>query len=176
MTKFLLPCECGESVSIEIKQAGQIVSCACGRELQVPTMRGIRELAPADDAEAAVVRSWSLTQGALFGCGVPIALIGLFIGGYYYRLQSQIDLRRPSDQDIEQWIGVVDEWSTEQLWAFWGLSQEVGLPPTISPYVTACRYVARLRMIMWTGVGIACLGIALTLSSFLLIRRAPPGG
>ena len=42
--KYLLPCPCGQAVEIELGQAGQTVTCTCGKSLAVPTMMQIKEL------------------------------------------------------------------------------------------------------------------------------------
>ena len=47
--KYLLPCKCGQSVEIEPGQAGQMVVCACGENLLVPSMLQIKVLLVAPD-------------------------------------------------------------------------------------------------------------------------------
>ena len=44
--RYLLPCSCGQSVGVEFRQAGGQVRCACGRVLEVPSLRTIRQLEP----------------------------------------------------------------------------------------------------------------------------------
>ena len=81
--KYLLPCTCGESIVVEVSQAGQRIPCKCGKTLEVPTMRAIRELAPAmeENAKAAVkqrpAQTWSQTQGTVFGIGALLAVAGV---------------------------------------------------------------------------------------------------
>jgi Tfp pilus assembly protein PilF len=43
--QYLLPCECGRSSTVTAAQAGQLLTCACGREQKVPTFGVVRELA-----------------------------------------------------------------------------------------------------------------------------------
>jgi len=48
MPDYLLPCKCGTKTPVSTARAGEVIRCACGAELQVPSMRGLRELEPAD--------------------------------------------------------------------------------------------------------------------------------
>ena len=50
--RYLLPCECGQSVEIEPSQAGQTVVCGCGKELLAPSMLQIKALPVAPDKPA----------------------------------------------------------------------------------------------------------------------------
>ena len=43
-TEYFLPCECGQEIRIMAGQAGQEVSCHCGRTIRVPTLRGLVRL------------------------------------------------------------------------------------------------------------------------------------
>ena len=49
----LLSCECGRQHRVAGSQAGQTVTCQCGKSLAVPTLRGLTALPPADPAPAA---------------------------------------------------------------------------------------------------------------------------
>ena len=44
MTKYLLTCECGKTVTVDIGQAGEQVACQCGAKLDVPPLRKLRHL------------------------------------------------------------------------------------------------------------------------------------
>ena len=44
MTKYLLTCECGKTVPVEVGQAGEQVACQCGAKLDVPPLRKLRHL------------------------------------------------------------------------------------------------------------------------------------
>jgi hypothetical protein len=51
-TKYLLPCACGRKLPVEVAQAGEIVRCACGQSVTVPSLRRLRELEPANPQAA----------------------------------------------------------------------------------------------------------------------------
>jgi hypothetical protein len=65
MPKYLLPCSCGQNVPVGVHQAGLSVACACGKQLEVPTRRGITQLElQADEGMAPSASSvgWGLRQ------------------------------------------------------------------------------------------------------------------
>ena len=79
-TVYLLPCSCGNKVRVDAGQAGAKVPCTCGKQLTVPTFRGLRELevdssAVEASAAAAEPQSWSAARGALFSAGLLISVI-----------------------------------------------------------------------------------------------------
>lgn len=71
--EYLLPCECGQSTRVTRAMAGQEITCACGKTLEVPTLRGFGDLAAAEDSAPQVVEKnhWAGMRGILFAiCGV----------------------------------------------------------------------------------------------------------
>jgi hypothetical protein len=112
---YLLPCTCGNKVLVDAGQAGAKVVCVCGKQLSVPTFRGLRELevvadGPASAAAAAEDRPWSATRGFLFSAGLLVSVIAAILisyhlyvysqmrdGGEVYRQQHMEELRRGVD-------------------------------------------------------------------------------
>jgi hypothetical protein len=84
MSNFRLTCACGQSVSVSASQAGQTVPCTCGAQLEVPTLRGLKEL-PLSDAPAGAKRlaAWENRQRAIFSLTL-ISLAALLLGGYLW--------------------------------------------------------------------------------------------
>lgn len=82
---YLLPCKCGQKVEVDSTLAGLTVKCACGRTLDVPTMRDLTRLelagANAPGAEKLDGRSWGPRQGYTLA-GILVALFGLGWLGY----------------------------------------------------------------------------------------------
>lgn len=74
---YLLPCSCGEKVRVRTRHAGETVTCQCGTKLQVPTIRGLRQLESIDDINETTAPPRSLLEGPLFAIG----LLALFAGG-----------------------------------------------------------------------------------------------
>jgi len=88
-TKYLLPCDCGEDVPVEPRQAGETIACRCGRSLQVPTMLEMAALEPAEssaDSEPSAA-TWGLGEGLLLA-GIVVCLCTLALAVF-------IVLKRP---------------------------------------------------------------------------------
>src|SRR5688572_16997649 len=81
--QYLLPCSCGQTVRVGRAQAGQGVACACGKQLTVPTLRGLRELEPAaPEGSAPGQAAWGPVRGAVFSSGLVIALLAFLFSAY----------------------------------------------------------------------------------------------
>ena len=75
---YLVPCECGKEIRVVAGQAGQSMTCDCGRTLYVPTMRGLARLerVARTDAEPGT-SAWNLAQRTAFVVGAVIAMVSL---------------------------------------------------------------------------------------------------
>ncbi len=66
MSSYLLRCDCGKTVPVEIGQAGGQVTCDCGTRLDVPPLRQLRHLPRSTPAEEQRHSgAWGLRQGVL---------------------------------------------------------------------------------------------------------------
>jgi hypothetical protein len=84
MTDYLLPCPCGQKTRITAPQAGEQVTCVCGKSLVVPTLRGIRQLEPAPEAaRSAAGGGWTRIHGITFSAGLAIASVGVVLLAIY---------------------------------------------------------------------------------------------
>jgi len=91
MTQYLLPCPCGQKSRITAAQAGEQVTCACGKTLIVPTLRGIRQLEPAPTTTiSAAPGGWTAIHGLVFSSGLAIASIGLILLAIYGLKYAQL--------------------------------------------------------------------------------------
>jgi hypothetical protein len=89
--KYLLDCPvCGSKLAVETGQAGQQLQCTCGREIEVPSVRHLRELEPVDD-KGPVQATWSVRQGLGF-LGIAIVVVSAVVAGV-------IALMRPGIND-----------------------------------------------------------------------------
>ena len=109
--RYLLPCSCGRKVAITRRQAGEAISCACGAQLQAPTLREILRLEPAnlDATSKDVPSTWGLwSRIALIGWILWLAAAGVGVALYQTwpadplafdlkMLQDQVDSMRPAD-------------------------------------------------------------------------------
>jgi len=123
---YLLPCSCGEKTPVSAAQAGGQVTCACGKGLPVPTLRGLRELELAPAATVVNKAGWSRAQGAVFASGLTVAAIGVVllamsalqysqIVGFGYTKDRTADVLRSQQADIESMTPtqVLSEWRKE---------------------------------------------------------------
>ena len=100
MTQYQLPCECGRYVLIEPTQAGESVVCQCGRKLQVPALRALRQLASVQvDSLPPAAPRWTPAQGLLFACGVLVIVVSLISAGYSHLRRLQFAVTPPSEED-----------------------------------------------------------------------------
>ena len=75
---YLLPCpQCGRKLVVTTGEAGGQVRCECGAAVDVPTVRGLRELEPAPAVEGAT--SWTTRHSVIF-LGSLMAIAGLAFG------------------------------------------------------------------------------------------------
>ena len=77
-TLFLVPCSCGEKLQVEISQAGEVLVCSCGRSLEIPALRSLRQLdSVSGPTRPSDHRRWSPSQGVLFVAGSAIFVVSL---------------------------------------------------------------------------------------------------
>ena len=87
---YLLPCDCGRKVTVQPRQAGEEVRCACGKALDVPTMLAMAKLEPAK-SEPSPERSpaaWGWRQGILL-LGIAIVMGAVVAGVQMARIRPQ---------------------------------------------------------------------------------------
>jgi len=81
MTKYLLACDCGKSVPVEMRQAGERVVCVCGATLDVPPLRKLRHLPVEAPVAVKSAAAWSPRRGIITAClvlGTILAAIALW--------------------------------------------------------------------------------------------------
>ena len=170
--KYLLPCSCGESLKVDTSQAGQELTCACGATLEVPTLRGIRQLEPAESTAAPASRSekkWSAKQGALFGVGVLVAVIGLAVGGMVYLSWRQLDTGMNEEKELAFWNEKIDDLPADEMWDAWQEVKRIGLGPQQPPeYVVIRRNAQKQARFMIGAFVVAGLGLVLAASSIVI--------
>ena len=77
---YLLPCpQCGRKLVVTTGEAGGQALCACGATVDVPTVRGLRELESATAPAAEATTSWTTRHSVIF-LGSLVAIAGLAFG------------------------------------------------------------------------------------------------
>lgn len=152
MSSYLLPCVCGEKTPVTASQAGQSVRCACGAQLEVPTLRGLRDLAPADSV-AVPTRSWSNRHRSSFVAFV-LALAAFAVSGLL-ALKLPPAATVATDQQIEE---VFEKGSTAEIYATYQELQK-GIAH-IGPEESAIHQYLEQRISLLWGIRVmAALGV-----------------
>ncbi|TWT46447.1 hypothetical protein [Botrimarina hoheduenensis] len=77
---YLLPCPCGQSLRINVSQAGGVVTCDCGASVVVPRLRELRNLPEVESIEERP-SAWGAAQGVL-AIGAILAALLLAAAGW----------------------------------------------------------------------------------------------
>lgn len=175
-TRYLLPCSCGKKTPVAVAQAGGTVTCTCGSNLTVPTLRGIRELEPeAESVARPHKRGWSATQGYLFSFGILAALIGAAVGGWQFFIYTELEpytvdqtaaANASMDADVDQMdlLESLDEWKH---------TLEHGLGNDGTPgWIAAQSLSDAHRRSAIIGFAIAGMGLLAVIASFFVGRAA----
>ena len=174
--KYQLPCSCGKSIPIEVSQAGQVVSCSCGAQLDVPTLRLLRQLKPVA-ATAAVqarpVRNWSAASRILFALGLAVAAFGLWRAAYYQWGRSSLDTEAVAwDYTLDANISQLSNMNLDDAWKNWEQVRESGIGPFRPPPFVMSRMIsAHLKKTVVTGLWIALGGFVAAGAALLLPRE-----
>jgi hypothetical protein len=160
-TEYLVPCQCGQTVPVQTRQAGQTVHCACGRTLVVPTIRELSRLEQRQGAPDVSAAPWS-TRSAMLSLGLLITLLGVGLTGYLYWKMPRID---PVAKGRE-----VENMSPYETWQWWRYYNS-GIPR----YPTDEFMVAKGREIYLTRWSYFTIGIGLIGLLILLVGLVMPG-
>ncbi|HEX4414510.1 MAG TPA: hypothetical protein VH107_12840 [Lacipirellulaceae bacterium] len=89
MSEYLLPCVCGKSVPVDVRQAGARVTCSCGTTLEVPTLRQIRHLPQAASVDVHSAPAWGPRQGIVAVCLI-LAISLLAWSAWVWRSEPEV--------------------------------------------------------------------------------------
>jgi hypothetical protein len=179
--QYYLPCSCGQKVRVEPAQAGGSVTCACGKTLHVPTLRGLKQLELAPHAEGGARqpsrRQWSPIRGAMFSSGLLVLVGSLLVLGYtYLQFTEASAYTEDKTSAINEFEGAQIETMNlmDSLEAFNSLRNE-GLGEPVEPFwVTARKIVSQKRNLMIGAVGAALASLIAMVAS--LVMPAPKTG
>lgn len=185
--QYLLPCTCGQTVRVGNAQAGGQVLCACGKSLDVPTLRGLRQLewAPAEVTKKTALR-WSPAHGATFALALSLAVAGaataayhlfyysMLVGwaggdGFDYTVDRSADVVRQASQHIN---AEVDALTPEQTLSAMRETEAEGLGEKgTMPWVV--RKEQALGHLWWirAGIGALILGTLVVIAALFVGRR-----
>jgi heme/copper-type cytochrome/quinol oxidase subunit 3 len=166
MPSYLLPCTCGQSTIVSAAEAGQSIRCVCGAPLEVPTLRGLRGLEPAEAAAGKPITTrdrveWDNRHRIAFLL-VQAAIFGALTAGYL-AIRLPLAMVGPSDQEMEEWVRTS---STQQVFEMYRDVQQ-GIEP-LAPAGGAPE-VSR-QTLLW-GMGIALGTSVLAIAAAVIVMR-----
>ena len=90
MSTYLLTCECGLDMPVQVVQAGDQLTCSCGAHITVPNLRDVKQLPLADDQLNKPKGEWNATGGSIFAIAIVFIAVGLTIAAYNYSAGKQL--------------------------------------------------------------------------------------
>ncbi len=174
MPRYLLPCPCGQSISIDTIQAGQEVRCTCGQVQLAPTLREIRQLPEVEQAvtQVRLVKDpWSAKRTIVFAIGLVVTALAMGavsmcqvkiwpisaelptkaeMKAYEENMNAQIVERLSAEQSYEQFL----KWKEDGLG-----EQRDRLFEVEHKRMTRLKLI-RLVFIVLMGIGLLVAGVA----------------
>ncbi len=128
--RYLLPCRCGQQITVEPRQAGETVVCGCGQQLQVPRLREVMALepAPAESAPPPSAAVWGWRQMIRL-IGVILLAASLVIGGVLFLNRPVSQSQRRSPEQLKRYahkLTPLETWGHWE-WAKKGVDRRVDL-------------------------------------------------
>jgi hypothetical protein len=123
-TRYLLPCSCGQKIPVEMRQAGEIITCPCGNSLEVPTLLKLKtyqrvEVPPPAETPK---KAWNAGHRLIL-LGAVIIIATVAIGGWLF-------WERPADPfanlNAEQVKAALQTVSPSQSWRRWLYYEKAG--------------------------------------------------
>lgn len=119
---YLLTTPDGEEVHVESSQAGETITTASGKTVEVPTLRELKKLPLVEKEEVPTRREWSVGQSILFVVGL-LLLIGCSVStAFLYRITPLESLDKAREVPLELIEGDVEKWSMQDKLSFWAFA------------------------------------------------------
>jgi|CXWL01.1.fsa_nt_gi hypothetical protein len=175
MSKYLLPCECGKGIAIDASQAGQQLACECGKLLEVPTLRGVRELQPAPEAASSrrPAAEWDSSRGMIFAGSLILVIIGAamtYLG--FAGLRTTPNITR--ELETETFDQRIDDMPLEEVYETWKEIREHGLGERGQDiYVNIRSFRAGRQRLLVIGIVLCVGGLFAAIGATLGRRKSP---
>jgi hypothetical protein len=169
-TKYLLPCQCGQRLAVEPRQAGETVVCACGRTLEVPTFLQLKQLEKVVAKAESRRIVWSHGQRLIF---VGTALIlGWAIWADYLLYWKGPPVNNLSGRSPEFIREAVQQMTPVQTWHQWFALRAQGIDPRLDwqrrDYLGK---IAEYKILWIVSAPLILLGAAFVVSGIVVIRN-----
>jgi hypothetical protein len=187
MSRFLLPCACGQKHEVSSAQAGQRLTCSCGRQLDVPTLRELQSLERVDEKTPtmATARRWNARKGLVF---LGLTLVVIAVGGRVWLHQTRPRelavvrlLVPPSEKkasffDTIAYLDDFSKLSPADSWLTWQATAPAGIArgltnPGRNADLTKAHWVENWEGWSYFDWGIGGLGVLLVAIGLLIPQR-----
>jgi len=167
---YLLTTPDGEEVHVESSQAGETITTASGKTVEVPTLRELKKLPLVEKEEVPVRREWSVGQSLLFVVGL-LLLLGCSVSSVFlYRITPLESLDKAREVPIDLIEGDVDQWSMKDKLSFWAFASSGQALSDMRGNASGDRYVLGVyesrQTFLLLSVGGVVLGLILMGSAF----------
>jgi hypothetical protein len=163
---YLLHCtSCDRKHVVTTGQAGGQVRCDCGAAIDVPTVRGLRELAEVHEATAPR-KAWSTRSSVVF-LGAVITLAGLVLAGFLHVRAAQVRPHGSFADDIRTM-------SPRDTWDLWSgfMRHGIGWSRNKGPeQLKAMKDYEELKRWEWIAFGLAGAGAVLVVIGLTLVGQ-----
>jgi hypothetical protein len=143
-TLYLLPCKCGRRWEVDAGQAGTQIACSCGQSLEIPSIRGLRqlEIVSASAPDSAPRAVWSPWRGAIFSLGLAATVAAfIFSAVNMYWFWKYRRLSDPAEFALRMANDEVDRMNPEEVVGTFRNDEAVGLGvPYPPPWVEFDKY------------------------------------
>ncbi|QDU73061.1 hypothetical protein Pan97_00280 [Bremerella volcania] len=160
---YLLTTPDGEEVHVESSQAGETITTASGKTVEVPTLRELKKLPLVEKEEAPVRRDWSVGQSILFVVGL-LLLIGCSVSSVFlYRITPLESLDKAREVPIELIEGDVEQWTMKDTLSFWAFASSGHALSDMRGNASGDRYVLGVYESRQTFLTLSVAGVVLGL-------------
>jgi hypothetical protein len=168
MSKYLINCPCGKQVQVDVGQAGGKVTCACGNELDVPTLRNLRHLPQAEPDTAHASAGWNPRKGIIAASLIIAGLLAAY-AGWNYLTEPAV----PKFEDVYSNSVVDANWdkmNPVEAWTLWvdiyRPLAETGFHTYEHPHKAAIEeHIAFRRVLQSTLLVIAAVAVAIAITA-----------
>ena len=99
--KYLLPCSCGNKLTVDTTQAGLKLDCPCGKQVEVPTWRELRSLEKADTPAPVQADGWSTKHGLVF-LAMVLAVCSMTGSALVWATTPELEHVHPTDEQVHK--------------------------------------------------------------------------
>jgi hypothetical protein len=171
MTTYLVTCQCGNKLPVEVGLAGGQVVCNCGATVNVPTLRQLRELPTSQPVATTSTEktraAWDTRKGIVAAALIAASILAAIAGWSRYREPVVPALSAPAEhvKDFAAWL---DTRKPADVWNDW-ISEyrtlgEQGFREFRDPRAAAIEsYIADKRFLQTVFLALAAAAVALAI-------------